>query len=72
MPPASVVDLMEWFPDRQPLELWRDMLGREVPVEDLVRQRSARLAIVDDRPFNEYFWVRRTLERWRHSLERIR
>jgi spermidine synthase len=67
MPPASVVDLMEWFPDRQPLELWRDMLGREVPVDNLARQKSARLAIVDDRPFNEYFWVRRTLERWRRS-----
>jgi spermidine synthase len=71
MPPASVRDLMEWFPDRQPVELWRDMLRREVPMQELMPHKSARLAIVDDRPFNEYFWMRRTLELWRHALESI-
>jgi hypothetical protein len=71
MPPAAVRDLMEWFPDGQPLELWRDMLNREVSARALVSEQTERLGITDDRPFNEYFLLRRLLGRIRRNLERI-
>jgi predicted membrane-bound spermidine synthase len=61
MPPAATRDLMEWYPLRNPEEVWREMLAQEVDVQTLVGN-SSRLAVTDDRPFNEYFWLRRSLD----------
>jgi hypothetical protein len=61
MPPAAIRDLMEWYPRRSPEEVWREMLVQEVDLQTLMGN-SSRLAVTDDRPFNEYFWLRRSLD----------
>jgi spermidine synthase len=68
MPPAATRDLMEWYPQRNPEEVWRDMLAQEVDLQTLVAKGS-RLAVTDDRPFNEYFWLRRLIDRLQVRLQ---
>jgi spermidine synthase len=68
MPPSAVRDLLEWEPRRQARELWQDMLNQEVDINKLVPEWRFQLAVTDDRPFNEYFLLRRSLTRalsWR-------
>jgi hypothetical protein len=69
MPPSATRDLLEWQPGRQARELWQDMLKQEVDIHTLVPDHS-RLAVPDDRPFNEYFLLRRSLKRFGAFLER--
>jgi spermidine synthase len=69
MPASATRDLLEWQPERQARELWQDMLKQEVDVHTLVPDHS-RLAVTDDRPFNEYFFLRRSLKRFGAFLER--
>ncbi len=59
MPAAAKADLVEWHPG-MPLEVaWDYVLKQRVDVRELL-PANARLGITDDRPFNEYFWLRRT------------
>jgi spermidine synthase len=67
MPAAAVHDLMEWAPDPDPRRLWRDMLAQKLDV-DVLAPSSTGIAITDDRPFNEYFWLRRSLGRLRRPV----
>jgi hypothetical protein len=69
MPASATRDLLEWEPQRQARDLWQDMLKREVDFHTLVPEHS-RLAVTDDRPFNEYFLLRRSLKRLGAFLER--
>jgi predicted membrane-bound spermidine synthase len=62
MPASATRDLLEWLPGQQARELWQDMLKQEVDIRTLAPDHS-RLAVTDDRPFNEYFLLRRSLER---------
>ena len=62
MPAAAKKDMTEWcqrFGDKVTLQLgWRLVLAEFKPVEEfLPKDRS--IVITDDRPFNEYFWLRR-------------
>ncbi len=63
MPERAKTDLMEWYPDREITELWADMLGRELQLEDLL-DPDPDLEIRDDRPINEYQFLRTTIARW--------
>ena len=58
---------MEWHPDLDPRRLWRDMLAQELDIEVLA-PRGSRLAVTDDRPFNEYFVLRKSLLRFQLAL----
>ncbi len=59
MPEKARQDLLEWT-EGMPLEVaWPLVLDQRVPVAELLPQ-NPRLGITDDRPFNEYFLLRRT------------
>jgi len=59
MPEAAKRDLVEWHAG-MPLEVaWQFVLERRIEPRELLPQ-NPRLGITDDRPFNEYFWLRRT------------
>ncbi|MGZ5037925.1 MAG: fused MFS/spermidine synthase [Usitatibacter sp.] len=61
MPPAAQKDLAEWSRDGIGADV-ASVLAKPVPFAQLVpEQRSLR--ITDDRPYNEYFLLRRTLAR---------
>ncbi len=63
MPAKARVDLVEWNHGRRRniREFVTEILAREVPVEDLLHE-DPRVVITDDRPFNEYFLLRRMLD----------
>jgi spermidine synthase len=62
MPPAAQADLVEWCQDKDPLGLLRLVLSKEIDLGPFVGDGLDR--ITDDRPFNEYFLVRRFRRRW--------
>ena len=62
MPERARADLREWLPRDVPLEtfLEREVLAKELSLEALLGAPDGP-SITDDRPFNEYFPLRRVL-----------
>jgi hypothetical protein len=60
MPEAAKRDMMEWHPELTLEIAWDFILKNriEMPVA-MPAPGSERLGITDDRPYNEYFWLRR-------------
>jgi hypothetical protein len=60
MPEAAVRDMTEWL-DASPETIFAAMLKTEHDPDALLidRSRTATLAIEDDRPVNEFYFVRR-------------
>jgi hypothetical protein len=62
MPPAAQADLVEWRDDKGAAEFLRLILSKERDPRTFVGTGETR--ITDDRPFNEYYLLRRMRERW--------
>lgn len=61
MPARAVADMLEWGPAKTaPVQLGL-MVGREVSLESLVAAAPGVPVLRDDRPYNEYYLVRRLL-----------
>jgi hypothetical protein len=60
MPGPAVADMTEWTRD-PPVQLFERMLAHEVAPDALLTElkRGGSRAIVDDRPVNEFFFLRR-------------
>ena len=58
MPEAAKVDILEFLPGINLKSGWKLVLDQFVPVETMLPEDSSIL-ITDDRPYNEYFWLRR-------------
>ncbi len=56
LPPEAVADLLEWGPATTAAEQFRRVLETEVPLESLLRSDAESLR--DDRPVNEYYFLR--------------
>jgi len=69
LPPDALRDALEWHPEYQPQQIWEIVLGKRVAIESVL-PADRRLAITDDRPFNEYFLLRRSLQSLRAMLDR--
>jgi spermidine synthase len=63
LPTDAVKDLLEWSLAPTTAGYLEQVLSQETPVENLL-DSEANILITDDRPFNEYFLMRR-LRRWR-------
>jgi predicted membrane-bound spermidine synthase len=64
MPPAAVADLLEWGPGMSPEQQFAMVLTHEISVNWIVNARGVSIqALHDNRPVNEYFWLRETLPR---------
>jgi predicted membrane-bound spermidine synthase len=59
LPPAAQQDLVEWGPGKTPLEMAALILGSRAPASDVVASPPSALSITDDRPFNEYYLLRK-------------
>jgi spermidine synthase len=57
MPERAKADLVEWLPDKDAVAFLRVILEGERDAEEFARGADAR--ITDDRPFNEYYLLRR-------------
>jgi spermidine synthase len=64
LPPDAVRDLLEWGPYETAEGQLAAVVDHEVAPALLVARDPAAPVLVDDRPFNEYFFVRRALAAW--------
>jgi len=58
LPETAIEDLIEWNKDRGPAKIYQEVIEKEVPLKKILTQ-DATFSITDDRPFNEYFLLRR-------------
>jgi spermidine synthase len=59
MPGAAGTDLMEWGPFETPKEYFAKVLSQPVSLDRLIGLSPEVPALQDDRPVNEYDWLRR-------------
>jgi predicted membrane-bound spermidine synthase len=66
IPQRAREDLVEWYPGTTPGDVFRALLSNEIPIEELLRAAGQSKApmLTDDRPYNEYFLMRRYLPEW--------
>lgn len=62
IPAAAAADMIEWGPESTPERQFTAALRREVPLEPLIEQYPTAPAMVDDRPVNEYYYLRHRIE----------
>ena len=68
MPPLAVVDMMEWGPANTPVEQFDLLLHNEIAPRRLIAPAPNTPALDDDRPINEYYWLRSSYPRlWNAS-----
>jgi spermidine synthase len=58
LPERAARDFVEWNPEKTPARLYAEVLGRELPLETILKL-GAVPPLTDDRPINEYFLLRR-------------
>jgi spermidine synthase len=58
LPPGAAADLVEWGPLPTAEQMFAAMLRREVSISSVVARDSRAPAVEDDRPVNEYHWLR--------------
>jgi spermidine synthase len=63
MPPSAMADLLEWGPASTAEAQFNVVLAREISVNDLIRSVPGARPLEDDRPINEYYFLRRTFGR---------
>jgi predicted membrane-bound spermidine synthase len=60
MPPAAQADLVEWSPGETPRAAVQAILNLEIPLSNVLPPPGSKIpALSDDRPFNEYFVLRK-------------
>jgi spermidine synthase len=59
LPPGAQQDLVEWGPANTPEEMAEMIFARHVPISKIAPIVATAPPITDDRPFNEYFLLRR-------------
>jgi predicted membrane-bound spermidine synthase len=63
LPPAAVADFVEWGPEPTAQAQFATLLSHEVPLGQILQLGPDVPVLTDDRPFNEYFLLRRALFR---------
>jgi spermidine synthase len=58
MPSSAVIDMMEWDPEKTPLDQLQSILSRPASLADLVSLSPGVPTLDDDRPINEYNQLR--------------
>lgn len=59
LPPRAAADLVEWFQDVQPEQVFETVLSQEASPDRIVAAAPDAPMLTDDRPFNEYYLLRR-------------
>jgi len=78
LPAAAVADLLEWGPAADASDQFARVLNQELSLDGLIRQDPDAPTLVDDRPVNEYFFLRRLRNpkyidaTWKRFLKHLR
>ena len=60
LPPRAAADLVEWWPGLAPAQAFDKVLRQEVAPGDLIASLAPDAPVLtDDRPYNEYYFLRR-------------
>jgi spermidine synthase len=59
MPQAAIADMMEWGPAPTPEQQMNLLLDHQKTIDDIIALSPQTLALTDDRPINEYFFLRK-------------
>jgi hypothetical protein len=59
LPAAAAADLIEWGPGTTALEQFHRVVDNEIPPQRMIDMDPGAPLLTDDRPVNEYFWLRR-------------
>jgi spermidine synthase len=72
LPATARDDLMSWFPGEDVPGIAAKIIGDELPLDEVLNADPS-MRISDDRPYNEYYLLRRTLDRVRlGSVPKVR
>jgi spermidine synthase len=63
MPETAVHDMLEWGPEQNPEMQFMPMTQGEFPIESVINVDPKSPILTDDRPVNEYYFLRRLLQR---------
>lgn len=58
LPAAAAADMVEWFPNVSPVQCFERILSQELPLHAVANVVPGTPPIEDDRPFNEYYFLR--------------
>ena len=58
IPAAAAIDLLEWAPSQDLTSYINEVLSKEFQIETVLNPDSG-IRITDDRPYNEYYFLRR-------------
>jgi hypothetical protein len=58
MPPKAAQDLVEWFPNTQPQQVFASIVRHETNIDRIIALAPEAPPLQDDRPMNEYFILR--------------
>ncbi len=61
LPAAAAADLVEWDKEPSPAARFDHLLNYELPIDQLIAASPTTPALSDDRPINEYYFVRKEL-----------
>jgi len=61
MPKAAAGDFVEWGPEPTPERQFENLISKEIPLGQVINQSPDVPAIDDDRPVNEYYYLRRSV-----------
>ncbi|HEV8121165.1 MAG TPA: hypothetical protein VGQ67_09245, partial [Candidatus Polarisedimenticolia bacterium] len=60
LPPRAQADLVEWFRGVTPEQVFDRLLAQEISPEAIFRTAPWDRTLTDDRPVNEYYFLRRS------------
>lgn len=66
MPPAALADFTEWYQDKNLLNILAPMVNADVKLERILAA-DPEIRITDDRPYNEYYLLRRIRDLYQGS-----
>jgi spermidine synthase len=64
VPPAAAGDLLEWGPAATVEAQFQPVVAGEIPLQTLIDADPQAPMLTDDRPVNEYYFLRRTFGTW--------
>lgn len=59
LPPDAKADLLEWFPGMTAEQVFDGTVTKELALNETLDSANSVPMMSDDRPFNEYYWIRR-------------
>jgi predicted membrane-bound spermidine synthase len=62
MPASAAADMVEWGPESSPERQFALALSKEFPIDQMIQLYPDAPAMEDDRPVNEYYYMRRNPE----------